>query len=319
MRRGPGRWKRPEPRAEDSHDLTGPGPVVPPPDARRAEPSGAVVVESIRAVRPLRGLAPWIGGKRNLALHLAAIIEGIPHTCYAEPFVGMGGVFFRRRRRAPHEVVNDLAGDVVNLFRIVRHHPAALLTEMRFGLHARAELARLVAIDPATLTDVQRAARFLGIQRMGYGGKPDSTSFPATPDRGKAMLRVHLRRRIRDAHARLEGVTIEQLPYDRFIEAYDSEATLFYLDPPYWGSESDYGRGMFSRTDFAKLARILASLKGRFVLSINDVPATREIFSAFAAAEVAHHYRASGRVTPARELVITDGRPLPARAQAELF
>ena len=47
-------------------------------------------------VDPLPGLAPWVGGKRNLASRLVARIEKVPHSCYAEPFLGMGGVFFRR-------------------------------------------------------------------------------------------------------------------------------------------------------------------------------------------------------------------------------
>jgi DNA adenine methylase len=58
-------------------------------------------------VDPLPGIAPWVGGKRNLAKRITAKIAAIPHVCYAEPFVGMGGVFFKRQRRAQVEVIND--------------------------------------------------------------------------------------------------------------------------------------------------------------------------------------------------------------------
>lgn len=66
--------------------------------------------------------APYLGGKRNLAKRLCSIIEQIPHRSYIEPFVGMGGVFLRRPQPAPVEVINDLSGDVANLFRVVRRH-----------------------------------------------------------------------------------------------------------------------------------------------------------------------------------------------------
>jgi hypothetical protein len=59
------------------------------------------------AVNPVRPVAGYIGGKRNLAKRLTALIETIPHNCYAEPFVGMGGVFLRRRSRPPAEIIND--------------------------------------------------------------------------------------------------------------------------------------------------------------------------------------------------------------------
>lgn len=55
--------------------------------------------------------------------------------------------------------------------------------------------------------------------------------------------------------------------------------TLFYLDPPYWGSEDSYGKTLFVRDDFQRLSDALATIKGGFVLSINDVPDIREMFS----------------------------------------
>lgn len=62
------------------------------------------------------------------------------------------------------------------------------------------------------------------------------------------------------------------------IARYDGPEALFYIDPPYWGSEDDYGRGVWDRHDFAALAEQLRGIKGRFLLSINDVPEIRELF-----------------------------------------
>ena len=102
-------------------------------------------------------VAPWLGGKRNLARRICAAIDATPCTTYAEPFVGMGGIFLRRTRRPKAEVINDRGRDVANLFRILQRHYVAFLDTLRFQLTTRAEFERLVATDPDTLTDLERA------------------------------------------------------------------------------------------------------------------------------------------------------------------
>ena len=79
-------------------------------------------------------------------------------------------------------------------------------------------------------------------------------------------------------HSRLAGVIVECLDWSDLVSRYDGEGTLFYVDPPYWGSESDYGRQLFSRSEFSKLAEQLHGIRGRFLLSINDVPEVRALF-----------------------------------------
>ena len=64
--------------------------------------------------------------------------------------------------------------------------------------------------------------------------------------------------------------------------------------PPCWGSESDYGAGVFTRADFVSLAVRLAAIAGRFILSVNDRPETREIFGRFAIETVATRYTVAG-------------------------
>ena len=76
-------------------------------------------------------------------------------------------------------------------------------------------------------------------------------------------------------HERLSSVVIECMDYKQFLQRYDRKTTLFYLDPPYLGHETDYGVGMFAREDFTIMADRLAQLEGKFILSLNDVPAVR--------------------------------------------
>ncbi|WP_143521541.1 DNA adenine methylase [Pseudovibrio sp. Tun.PSC04-5.I4] len=112
---------------------------------------------------------------------------------------------------------------------------------------------------------------------------------------------------LEDIHERLSGVIIERLSYAERIQLYDRTETLFYLDPLYWACEDYYGKGVFTADDFQKLADQLKSLKGRFLLSINDIPQIREIFAHFDMEEVSLNYTVSTKSQKkAQELVISN-------------
>ncbi len=140
----------------------------------------------------------------------------------------------------------------------------------------RAEFQRLVGISPETLTDLERAARFLYLQRTAFGGKVSGQNFGVSKDRPGRFNLSTLEPMLEDLHVRLSGVTIECLDYFEFTRRYDGPNTLFYLDPPYWGCEDDYGKEMFAREEFQRMASQLATIKGKFLMSINDVPAIRD-------------------------------------------
>lgn len=214
-------------------------------------------------VRPVKPAAPYIGGKRNLSRRLVALIEATPHRTYAEPFVGMGGVFLRRRRRPSAEVINDLSRDVWTFYRVLQEHYAFFREMLRFQLTSRAEFERLLKVDPSTLTDLQRAARFLYLQRTAFGGKVSGRTFGVSPDRSGRFDVTKLGVILEELHERLAGVVIENLTWSAFLSRYDTPETLFYLDPPYFDCEGDYGPGMFSQADFEAMAAQLARLKGR--------------------------------------------------------
>ena len=108
-------------------------------------------------------------------------------------------------------------------------------------------------------------------------------------------------------------VTIENLPYDEVIRRYDKPSTLFYLDPPYWGLETLYGKGLFARADFARLAELLAGLKGVFMMSLNDRAEIRRMYADFTIETVETVYAAQqrGRNRKVKELHISGGGALP--------
>jgi len=259
-------------------------------------------------VAPVRPLAPWIGGKRNLAKRLVARIAAVPHVTYAEAFVGMGGVFFRRDARPRAEVINDWSEDVSTFFRVLQRHYVPFMEMLRWQVTSRAGFEKLVALDPASLTDLERSARFLYLQKLAFGGKVRGRGFGVSPglparfDMGKVAPLIEA------VHERLCSVVIERLGWSAFLTRYDRDGTLFYLDPPYFGCEGDYGTGMFGREDFAAMAGQLRGIRGRFILSINDRPQIRELFAGFDIEEVGVTYSVGGggSAVEARELIISN-------------
>lgn len=261
------------------------------------------------AVRPVSPPAAYLGGKKQLAARIASMIEQIPHSIYAEPFVGMGGVFLRRSLIPKAEVINDRSGDVITLFRILQRHYPQFMEVMKFQLTSRREFERLAATDPSTLTDLERAARFLYLQRLAFGGKITGRSF-GVDTTGPARFNIgRLGIVLEEVHERLSGVVIENLDWCDFIDRYDRPGVLFYLDPPYFGNESDYGKDAFTRDRFAEMADRLGTIKGRFMISLNDRPEVREIFCAFPIARVDLTYTiAGGGGKKVGEVVIMDGK-----------
>lgn len=254
-----------------------------------------IMTESMIPVVPVAPVAPWLGGKRNLAKRVCAILDSAPCTTYAEPFVGMGGIFLRRTSRPRAEVINDAGKDIANLFRILQRHYPQFLEILRFQLTVRAEFERLVKTDPDTLTDLERAARFLYLQRTAFGGKVSGRNFGVAKDRPGRFNLSTLEPMLEDLHTRLAGVVIECLDFGAFVSRYDGPSTLFYLDPPYWGCEGDYGKDLFSRADFHRLADQLRNSAGSFLLSINDVPEVRDLFGWASIEQVTTSYSVAGR------------------------
>lgn len=278
------------------------------------------MTEPLTPATPAEPPAAWLGGKRFLARRICEILARTPHDAYAEPFVGMGGVFLRRAVRPRVEVINDVSGDVVTLFRVLQRHPEALLRELRWRPAMRVEFDRLKGARIQDLTDVERAARLLYLQTLACGGKVTGRSFGVDPSSAHAFDVGRLEPRLQRIHARLAGVIIENLDWADFVPRYAREGTLFYVDPPYWGCEDDYGAGLFSPADFAKLAAALESTDAMVLVSINDAPEVRAAFSWAEIEEVQTRYQVSGQSQVVGELLIGRGVELAAAApQARLF
>jgi len=248
------------------------------------------------------GPVAYIGGKNRLAKQ---IIQLFPkHKTYVEAFAGGAQVFFHKEP-SEVEVLNDLDGEVVNFFRVCQWHYEELVRFLRFHLVSREWFDAYLAADPATMTDVQRAARFFYLQKNCFAGVVRNPNYHFHVSKTPGFNLERIPELIEKTHARLQRVQIERLPYEKVLAQYDRPSTLFYLDPPYWNRK--LYRFNFSEADFVGLEKRLRSLRGKFILSLNDTPEVRKLFGRFRFQEIELHYTAQKKAGKRyRELLITN-------------
>ncbi|MGE4296921.1 MAG: DNA adenine methylase [Desulfovibrionaceae bacterium] len=223
-------------------------------------------------------LSGYLGGKSRLVRDILARIP--EHTCYCEPFAGAAWPLFAKEPSRV-EVINDINGELVNLYRIVQCHLEEFVRQFKWILTAREEFERQQRTRPDTLTDIQRAASFYYRLKCSFGGKVVGQVFGTSATTPPRLNLLRIEEELSGAHLRLTRVLIEHRPYAQVIGQYDRPETFFYLDPPYLGTENAYGKGVFCRDDFTALAAQLEGIKGRFLLSLNDTSDVREVFRAF--------------------------------------
>lgn len=146
----------------------------------------------------------WIGGKRALRKEIIELFpqEGVGR--YIEVFFGAGWVFFGREKQPGQlEVINDRDGQIVNLFRCIKYHRAALQEELEWLVSAREIFfAAMAQLHTDGLTDIQRAARFFYLLKNSFGC--DKRTFATS---GKSV--INSIEYLEQVQKRLKGVVIE--------------------------------------------------------------------------------------------------------------
>lgn len=250
----------------------------------------------------MKTLFPWPGGKTRLLQHLLPLLSDNPHTTYVEAFAGGAALLFAREP-AKIEVINDMHGELVSLYRVVANHLDEFVRQFRWALTSREMFrwAQLQNVD--TLTEIQRAARFFYLQRLAWGGKVTGQTFGTAAKGPKTLNLLRLEEDLSAAHLRLHGVVVERLPWDQCVAKYDHPGALFFFDPPYWET-AGYGRD-FPLDQYDRLAEVMVGLQGRAILSINDHPAMRERFDRFHGRTVGIEYTVGGKRAPRKERIYT--------------
>lgn len=208
------------------------------------------------------------------------------------------------------EVINDADGELVTFWRVIQNHLEEFLRYYRFAIVSRECFDLDNRKDPGTLTDVQRAVRYYYIQRSSFGGKTVGRTFGTSATQPHSLNLTTIEERLLEVHARLRRVVIEHLDACECIRRYDRPDTFYYLDPPYY--ETAGYAVPFGRDDYLRLRETLFKIKGRFLLSLNDHPEVRRIFSAFRIRTIHTLYSASNarsgcvdRSAPQREVLIS--------------
>ena len=234
-------------------------------------------------------IIPWIGGKRRLAKTILPLFP--EHSTYCEPFAGGAALFFLKQQ-SPVEVLNDCNNDLITLYRVIQHHLEEFIRHFKWSLISRQMYEWLKMTPEETLTDIQRAARFYYLQRMAFGGKVSGRTFGVAPTSPPRLNLLRMEEDLSQAHLRLSRVYIEHLDWQRCIEKYDRTATLFFCDPPYWQTEG-YGVG-FEFYQYELIAEALRAIKGKAILTINDHPDMRKVFSRFRVETIKINYTVGG-------------------------
>ena len=210
----------------------------------------------------------WPGGKTRLLTHLLPLIR--PHTLFVEAFAG-GAAVTLAKKPSKVEVINDINGELVNLYRHAQFHIEALISEVEFTVSSRSD--REALIEQPGITGLQQAARYLLRNRLSFGGSGSSfaVSKQAQPSRAAVL------EKLRSFSNRLDKVAVENLPFERLFTNYDSPGTFWFLDPPYTVGQVDC-YDAWNDQRMAAFAATVAELQGDWLVTINDTPQNRALF-----------------------------------------
>jgi DNA adenine methylase len=179
---------------------------------------------------------PWYGGKQK---HLGWLLPLLP-PChhYCEPFGGAASVLLNREP-SPVETYNDLNGDVVNFFRVLREQAEELTRLLALTPYSREEFALACEGRGNGVNDLERARRFYVRALQSFGASQRGSSWglrriSRNVDLSEGVSQwVGGIKGLGAVHGRLLRVQIEHRPALDILRTYDSPATLFYCDPPY--------------------------------------------------------------------------------------
>ena len=238
----------------------------------------------------------WYGGKYSHLSWLLPLLPDAHHYC--EPFGGSAAVLLNRQP-SPVETYNDLDGEVVNFFRVLREHKAQLVEAIGLTPFSREEffIALNTDVDVATLTPLERARRFFvrarqvrtGLAQTASLGRWANCKNTSRAGMGGAVSRwLGSVETLPEIAERLLRVQIENRPALEVIALYDSEATLFYCDPPYphesRGDTKAYGYEL-TDDEHRALASSLKNIKGKAAVSGYRCDLMDEIYKGWRVAE----------------------------------
>lgn len=268
----------------------------------------------------MKSPVPYFGSKQRIADWIVGLLPD--HEHYVEPFAGGLSVLLAKRP-ARMETVNDLDGELMTFWRVLRNRPTELLRACMLTPHGRAELA--ATWDPTT-DELELARRIWSRLAQGRSGTLRNTGWrhyidPAGSSTSMPGYLEAYAERLAAAAERLHGVSLEALPALELIDRYGArDGVLLYVDPPYLGTTRGWGNNyrveMRTEAEHRELADALAACKASVVLSGYDSPLYAELYDGWHRYEQAS-MTGNAKTAKARTEVLWANRPLGA--QADLF
>ena len=209
------------------------------------------------------------------------IVAMIPeHKQYIEPFFGAGWVFFQKPE-SKYETINDLDNDLISFYRVLQNHLEEFIRQFKYVLSSRKIFEDWKGqMKTDGLTDIQRSVRYYYLQKHAFAGKVKGRTFAGNKLRYPRVNLLRLEEQMSEIHLRLSMVQIENLPYEKCIQNYDTDKAFFYIDPPYH-EKPFYEHNFNEFSDFEKLKGVLENIKGKFIMSHHDNPDIRRLFKSF--------------------------------------
>lgn len=242
-----------------------------------------------------------MGGKSKLR---NKIINMLPsHTTYIELFFGAGWVYFGKDK-SKVEVINDSDKELINLFKIIKYHTPEIKRLLEYEFSGRDIFEEYKNSTLEHLTDIHRAIRFLYLINNSFAGKGKHFGYGTTKIPNQ---KIFLTEYLNEIKERLNNTYVENLYFEKIIDKYDREESLFFCDPPYFETAGyDYE---FTEDDHILLRDKLSNIKGKFILTINDHEKVREWYKDFNIEEVDVNYSISKEKSGRgkyKELIITN-------------
>jgi DNA adenine methylase len=229
----------------------------------------------------------WYGGKYS---HLDWLLPLLPKTThYCEPFGGSAAVLLNRDP-SPVETYNDLDGEVVNFFKVLRDNGDKLAKKIALTPFSREEFELAISLPIKKITDLERARRFFvrarqvrtGLAQTASSGRWANCTLTSRAGMAGAVSRwLGSIDGLPEITQRLLRVQIENAPAIKIIKRYDSEETLFYCDPPYpHSSRGDSFAYAYEMTneEHEQLSEILHNVKGKVALSSYHCDLMRSLY-----------------------------------------
>ena len=242
-----------------------------------------------------------MGGKSKLR---NKIINMLPsHTTYIELFFGAGWVYFGKDK-SKVEVINDIDKELINLFKIIKYNTPEIKRLLEYECSGRDIFEEYKNATLEHLTDIHRAIRFLYLINNSFAGKGKNFGYGTTKIPNQ---KIFLTEYLNEIKERLNNTYVENLYFEKIIDKYDREESLFFCDPPYFETAGyDYE---FTEDDHILLRDKLSNIKGKFILTINDHEKVREWYKDFNIEEVDVNYSISKEQSGRgkyKELIITN-------------